>query len=269
MVSASPVVLTGAAGVLGQYLRPRLAARPEGLRSNDIRDPGPAVSGEEIIVGDLADPMLVDKLVKGASSIVHLGGISAEDDVEKIFHSNLRGTFNVFDAAKRQGVRRIVFASSVHAIGYYRVDERLDSFSCAKPDTIYGVSKAFGEDLGKFYAAKFGLEVACMRIGSVEPAPRDVRHLSTWLSFDDMVRLVFACLDAPSLTFTIVYGASGNKRSWWDNTKSGIDYQPQDDAEAFVGRIAPNGDMRDQTDAANQYQGGFCIHLDVGERAIR
>jgi uronate dehydrogenase len=211
----------------------------------------------------------MDELVRGASTIVHLGAISAEDEVDKIFHSNFRGTFNLFDGARRHGVRRIVFASSVHAVGYYRVTDRLDSSACPKPDTMYGVSKAYGEELGKFYSAKFGLEVACMRIGSVEPAPRDVRHLSTWLSFDDMVRLVSSCLDAPALSFTIVYGASDNTRSWWDNTKSGVDYRPQDNAEAFAEAILRNTEPPDPADPVNQYQGGFCVKLDVGERAIR
>jgi uronate dehydrogenase len=266
MAATAPLLLTGAAGALGQYLRPHLAKRPGGLRSSDIRDPGKPNPGEEIMVGDVGDAAFVERMVAGTSAIVHLGAISTEDDVEKIFHANFHGTFYVFDAARRHGVKRMVFASSNHAIGFHPITKRLDSSSVQKPDTMYGVSKAFGENLGSLFADKFGMEVACLRIGSATPVPKDPRMLSTWLSYPDTLRLVEACLDVAKLHFSIVYGASNNTRGWWDNSKSGIDFRPQDNAETFVAKLIPDGDKRDPNDPAVKFQGGIYTKLGLGEK---
>jgi uronate dehydrogenase len=267
MATQAPLLLTGAAGALGQYLRPHLAKRRSGLRSSDIRDPGRALPNEEIMVGDLGDARFVDRMVAGASAVVHLGAVATEDAVDKIFHANIHGTYHVFDAMLRRGVKRIVFASSNHAIGYHRVSDRLDATVVQKPDTMYGVSKAFGEDLGSFFSDKFGLEVACLRIGSAFPEPTNPRMLSTWLSYADLLRLVEACLDAPKLKFAIVYGASNNKRTYWDNSKSGIDFRPQDSADGYAAKLMPGGvDPRDPNDPSTQFQGGFYVNLKLGEK---
>ena len=266
MNKPAPLLLTGAAGALGQYLRPHLAKRPEGLRSSDIRDPGAPFAGEETMLGDLGDPALVDRLVRGTSAILHLGAIATEDAIDKIWQANFHGTFHVFDAARRLGVRRVVFASSNHAIGFHPTSQRLDSLSPPRPDTMYGLSKAFGENLGSLMADKFGLEVACLRIGSALPEPRDPRHLSTWLSYSDLLRLVEACLAAPKLHFAVVYGVSNNRRNRWDNSKSGIDYRPQDDAERFAAKLLPDGDKRAPDDPNVKYHGGPYIPLGLGER---
>jgi len=266
MTKTAPLLLTGAAGALGQYLRPHLAKLAGGLRSSDIRDPGTPLAGEEIMIGDVGDAGFVERIVKGTSAIVHLGAVATEDAVDKIWHANFHGTFYVFDAARRHGVKRIVFASSNHAIGFHRTSEQLDSNSPARPDTMYGVSKAFGENLGSLMADKFGLEVACLRIGSALPEPRDPRHLSTWLSYPDLLRLIEACLAAPKLHFTIAYGVSNNRRSRWDNSKSGIDYRPQDDAERFAAKLIPHGDKRAPDDPNVMYHGGPYIPLGLGEK---
>lgn len=266
MAKPAPLLLTGAAGLLGQYLRPHLAKRPGGLRSSDLVDPGAPHPDEEIAVADLTDPAAVDGIVAGTSAIVHLGAISTEDDVAKIFAANFHGTYHIFDSALRHGVKRIVFASSNHAIGYHPVTERLDANSRQQPDTMYGVSKAFGENLGSFFVDKFGFEVACLRIGSAVPEPREPRHLSTWLSYPDLLRLVEACLDAPKLHFAIVYGVSDNKRSYWDNSKSGIDYRPRDSADRYAAQILSHGDPRDPADPATRFQGGPYVKLGLGEK---
>lgn len=266
-MKSSPLLLTGAAGALGNWLRPHLAKRPGGLRSSDLRaPPGPSLANEEIMLGDLGDAGFVDRLVVGASAIVHLGAIATEDSFEGILHANFRGTFHVYDAARRHGVKRIVFASSNHAIGFHRTGERLDASAPLKPDTIYGVSKAYGENLGSMFVDKFGLEVACLRIGSALPEPREPRHLSTWLSYPDLLRLIEACLAAKNLRFAVVYGASNNRRSWWDNSKSGVDFRPQDDAERFAPKLVPHGDTRDPDDPAVKYQGGIYAKLGLGEK---
>ncbi len=267
MATQGPLLLTGAAGALGQSLRPHLAKRPGGLRSSDIRDPGKPFSSEEIMVGDLGDARFVDRIVAGTSAVVHLGAVSTEDAVDKIFHANIHGTYHVFESMMRHGVKRMVFASSNHAIGYHRVTDRLDATAVQKPDTMYGVSKAFGENLGSFFSDKFGLEVACLRIGSAFPEPTNVRQLATWLSYADLLRLVIACLDAPKLKFAIVYGASKNSRTYWDNSRSGIDFRPQDSADGYAAKLMPGGvDPRDPKDPATHFQGGFYVNLKLGEK---
>lgn len=266
-MDGKPLVLTGAAGWLGRHLRPEMAKRPGGLRSSDILEFGPALPDEEIITADLADLAAVDRLVAGAGSIVHFGGIRIEDSFDRILQANIIGTFNVFDAARRHGVKRIVYASSVHAIGYYPASQTIDSDVPHRPDGYYGVSKAFAEDLARLYVDKAGLEIACLRIGTVLQEPRVPRHLSTFLSFSDLFRLVAACLDQSDLGFAVVYGNSNNRRSWWDNSKSGVDYRPQDDSESFADRFADHPALSPE-DPVARFQGGPFIPLDFGEKPV-
>lgn len=262
-----PLLLTGAAGWLGRHLRPHLAKREGGLRSSDILEFGPALPGEEIVHADLNDAAAVDRLVEGAASIVHFGGIRIEDSFDRILRANIVGTFNVIDAARRHGVKRVVYASSVHAIGYYPASQKIDSTVTHRPDGFYGLSKAFAEDLARLYVDKAGMDIACLRIGTVLQEPRVPRHLSTYLSFNDLFRLVDACLDQPDMGFAVVYGSSNNHRGYWDNSRSGVDYRPQDDSEVFAnlfeGHPAP-----DPQDPAARYQGGPFIPLDFGERPV-
>lgn len=262
-----PLLLTGAAGWLGRHLRPHLLERNGALRSTDILEFGPAQPGEEIVLADLADAAAVDSLVEGCGSIVHFGGIRIEDSFDSILRANIVGTFNVFDAARRHGVKRVVYASSVHAIGYYPSSQKIDSTVPHRPDGYYGVSKAFAEDLGRLYVDKAGMEIACLRIGTVLKEPRVARHLSTYLSFADLFRLVDACLDQPDMGFAVVYGSSNNTRGYWDNSKSGVDYRPQDNAETFAGQF-DGQPAADPQDPAAMYQGGPFIPLDFGERPV-
>lgn len=255
-----PLLLTGAAGILGQWLRPKLLEKHKILRSSDIKDPGPALKGEQVVVADLGDRAAVDKLVEGTKAIVHFGGISVENTFDNILHSNILGTYNVYDAARKHGVKRIVFASSNHAIGFHTRDEKLDANALQRPDTYYGVSKAFGEDLGSLYVDKYGLEIACLRIGTAIPEPREPRHLSTWLSYPDLLQLIEACLTAPKLDFAVLYGASANDRGWWDNSLNAhIGFKPKDNAEKFAAKILAGGDKRDPNDPAVKYQGGTFV----------
>jgi uronate dehydrogenase len=253
----TPLLLTGAAGELGRWLRPRLRERYHVLRCSDIRDAGPAAPGEEVIVGDLADASAVERMVRGVDTIVHFGATTVEAPFDQILRANILGTYNVFEAARRHGVKRIVFASSNHATGFYCCSEIIDAALPARPDSLYGVSKAFGEDLASLFVDKYGLEIACLRLGSVVPKPVEPRHLSTWLSYEDLLRLVMACLTAPRLGFTIVYGASNNDRRWWDNRwAEHIRYEPQDNAERYAEDILAAAGQRDPEDPAVKYQGG-------------
>ena len=256
-MAEKPILLTGAAGVLGRWLRPRLVQRYGRLRVSDKSDPAPLAKGEEGIVADLADFELVSRAVAGSRAIIHFGAYSIEAKWETILPANIIGTYNVFEAARLHGVKRIVFASSNHAIGFHEVTKKLDAGSVQKPDGYYGVAKAFGENMGSLYVDKFDMEVACLRIGSALPEPKDPRHLSTWLSYPDLERLVVACIEAPKLRFAVVYGASANTRSWWDNGGTPeIDYRPQDDAEDFASEILAKEPPPQPDDPTALYQGG-------------
>ncbi|MFD2263773.1 NAD-dependent epimerase/dehydratase family protein [Lacibacterium aquatile] len=261
MSANKPVLLTGAAGNLGRWLRPRLIEKYGSLLSTDIVDGGPVNPGEEYVLADLADGTAIDRLVARSSKIIHLGAVSIEKSFMTILSANYMGTFHVFEAAKQHGVKRIVFASSNHVIGFHETTTELDAESVMRPDGFYGVSKAFGENLASLYHDKHGLEIACLRIGSALPEPLDIRHLSTWLSLPDLLQLIDDCLTAPNLGFEIVYGASNNDRGWWDNSKTkAVKFQPKDNSEIFAEKLMPGGkDPRDQSDPAVKFQGGpFC-----------
>ncbi|WP_119388115.1 NAD-dependent epimerase/dehydratase family protein [Taklimakanibacter lacteus] len=257
MTDRRPLLLTGAAGLLGRWLRPRLIEKYGALRSSDVVEFGPALPNEEIVIADVADATSVDRLVAGTGRIIHFGGISYETTFDKLLQANFAGTYNVFEAARRHEAGPIVYASSNHAIGFYASGEHLDASVPQRPDTLYGVSKAFGEDLASFFADKYGMDIACLRIGTARPDPIDPRHLSTWQSYEDLLRLIEACFAAERLGCTILYGVSNNDRSWWSNKLNPhVDYRPQDNAEAFADKLLPDGDKRDFTDPAVKYQGG-------------
>ena len=182
------------------------------------------------------------RITKGVDAIVHLGGYSVEGPWEAILQANIIGCYNVFEAARRNGVKRIVFPTSNHAVGFYRRDQTIDHRVYPKPDSRYGVSKVFGEALGSLYADKYGMEMFMMRIGNVNPAPIDKRRLSIWISPRDIAQLVSIGIEHPGIKFEIVYGISGNKRAWYDNSNAArLGYRPQDDSEAYAQEIAGEG----------------------------
>jgi uronate dehydrogenase len=249
-VSATPpverVLLTGAAGRIGTALRPGLRTH-DGLRElrlSDIEPLAPEHPAETVAPADLRDAEAVLRAAEGVDAIVHLGGIPSEADLATLAGPNLHGAFHVLEAARRTGARRVVLASSNHVTGFAPTTRRLAGHEAPRPDSLYGATKAFGEALGSLYADKFGLEVVCLRIGTFAQRPLEPRHLSSWLSPADGLRLVSACLTAPSpLGFRVVYGASANTRGWWDlGPARELGYLPQDDAEAFAGQLAPAGE---------------------------
>jgi len=261
-----PILLTGAAGKLGTWLREHLAKRPGGLRSTDIRTFGPPLPGETIDLADLADAAAVGRLVEGVGAVVHFGAIGGEDSFESVLRSNIVGTQTVFEAARRHGVKRIVYASSIHTVGFYSTTELIDAEAPVRPDSYYAVSKVFGESLARLYVEKAGMDIACLRIGLVAREPQAPRNLWTWLSVSDLCRLVDACLDAPQFGFSITYGVSNNRRRWWDNGKSAVPFEPRDDAELHASRIMPKGDTRDPADPGVRFHGGPFVALALGER---
>ncbi|EPX87641.1 Nucleoside-diphosphate-sugar epimerase [Rubellimicrobium thermophilum DSM 16684] len=235
------LLITGAAGNLGRVMRRRLASRARVLRLSDIADLGPAAPHEELMPCDLADEAAVHRLVAGCDAILHLGGISVEDRFERILQANIRGVYNLYEAARAHGQPRIIFASSNHTVGFYPQDQRLDATVPFRPDGLYGVSKCFGEALARLYFEKFGQETALVRIGSCFEEPRDHRMLSTWLSHDDFESLIDCILRVPRLGCPVIWGVSANAAAWWDNgAVAYLGWTPRDNAERFRDRIEQN-----------------------------
>jgi uronate dehydrogenase len=254
------VLITGAAGGIGTGLRRLLKGVYPKLRLSDAKTPADLRADEEFIPAELTDVQAVERAVKGVAGIVHLGGFSVEGPWDTILKSNIIGCYNLFDAAARAGVQRVVFASSNHAIGFYPRHRRLGVEAAVRPDSRYGASKAFGEAIGALYAFKHGLRVTCIRIGNFADKPVDRRRLSIWISPTDLAQLVRIGLDHPDIRYEIFYGASDNARGWWDNSAAyHFGYRPQgrgeehrDEALAAQAKLSSNP-------IAEWYQGGpFC-----------
>jgi uronate dehydrogenase len=254
------ILLTGAAGDVGSRLRKLLKDVYPHIVCSDIRKPADIGPGEEFIAADLSQMAQVEKIVAGVDGIVHLGGFSTEGPWQTILQSNIVGTYNIFEAAYRAGVKRVVFVSSNHAVGFYPRDKRIGINMPVRPDSRYGVSKAFGESIGALYADKHGLRVTCLRIGNVGDAPLDQRRLAIWLKPEDLVQLIRIGLEHADIKYEIFYGASNNAAGWWDNSNAqrygyhpigkGDDYRHQ--AMAAQEKIAPDP-------VADRFQGGpYC-----------
>ncbi|MDE0113603.1 MAG: NAD(P)-dependent oxidoreductase [Albidovulum sp.] len=251
------LLITGASGGLGSVCRKRLGHLAEILRVSSRSDLGHAATNEEISYCDLADKRAVENLVEGCDGIVHMGGQSLEAAWEVIRNSNIEGVFNLYEAARKKGRPRIVMASSNHAIGFHSPTERLDANSPTRPDSLYGVSKVFGEALASLYYDKFGIETACIRIGSCFPEPRNHRMLSTWMSYDDFIRLIERIFAVPKLGCPIIYGVSNNDSAWWDNREVAyLGWKPKDNAERFRPKINAKMARPTTSDADSKFQGG-------------
>jgi len=256
------LLMTGAAGGLGQAMRERLKANCSVLRLSDIGAMAPAQAGEEVVQADLADAAAVHQLVAGCQAIVHFGGVSTEQPWAPILQANIVGAYNLYEAARIHGVKRVIFASSNHVMGFYRQSEVVDAQTPPRPDGLYGLSKAFGEDLSRLYFDRYGIETACVRIGSSFPEPRDRRMLATWLSYDDLHRLITACLTTPVLGHSIIYGTSDNSVSWYDNHLARhIGYRPQDSSDVFREAVYARTPEPDLQDPVVQFQGGGFVKI--------
>jgi uronate dehydrogenase len=259
MAAPARVLLTGAAGTIGsrvrEFLRPRCL-----LRVTDVVDLGAPRDGEEIVVGDLADPALARAAAEEVDVVVHLAGIPREAPIEAIAQANLIATWNVFAAARDAGARRVVFGSSNHVIGFCSPEEAADVATPARPDTLYGASKVFGEAAARLFWDKHGLEAVCVRIGSALPRPTLPRHLSTWVSYDDLNALIWCSLTAARVGYTVVYGMSDNARAWWSNAGTQhLGYQPNDRAEDHAAEVlarAGENPPGDPHSPALRFQGG-------------
>jgi uronate dehydrogenase len=261
-MSMKTVLITGATGDVGTHLSRELAGKYK-LRLSDKR-PMKAPKGQSFIKADISKMSEALKITRGVDAIVHLGGYSVEGPWEGILQANIIGCYNVFEAARKNGVKRIVFPTSNHAVGFYRRDETIDHRVYPRPDGRYGVSKVFGEALGRLYTDKYGMEMFMIRIGNVNPVPIDKRRLSIWISQRDIAQLVSLGIDKPGIKFEIVYGISKNKRAWYDNSNAyRLGYQPQDDSEAWAEEVLKN-EKPGGNPIAEAHQGGvFCAVEEV------
>jgi uronate dehydrogenase len=254
------VLITGAAGGIGTRLRKLLRGVYPHIRLSDVHAPADLAADEEFVAAELSDIAQVEKIVAGVDGIIHLGGFSVEGPWEVIHQSNIVGCYNLFEAAYRANVKRVVFASSNHAIGFYPRSQKIGVNVTVRPDSRYGVSKAFGEALGALYADKHGLRVTCIRIGHVLDAPADARRLSIWVSPQDLVQLIRIGLEHPDIRYEIFYGVSDNAASFWDNSNARRHgYKPQSRAEDYRDAAMAAEKKLKPDPIADRFQGGpFC-----------
>ncbi|MWA10308.1 NAD-dependent epimerase/dehydratase family protein [Streptomyces sp. BA2] len=266
MPAPRTVLLTGAAGGLGTLMRGLLPAYGYELRLLDVRP----IEGEpDAITADLADKKALREAVRGVDAVIHLAGISLESSFDKILRANIEGTYNLYEAAREEGVGRVVFASSNHAVGFtprpVGDDPLIAVDAPRRPDTFYGLSKSFGEDLAQFYWDKHGLETVSVRIGSCFLEPTSVRMLSVWMSPGDGARLFHAALTAPAVGHAVVYGSSANTRLWWDlSSARALGYEPRDDSEQYAEKLVAEQGELDPGDPDHANLGGhFCTNPPV------
>lgn len=256
------LLLTGAAGGLGKVLRQSLRPFTRILRLSDIAEVAPALDeSEEVQLCDLADKQAVDQLVAGVDAILHFGGVSVERPFEEILGANICGVFHIYEAARRHNVKRVIFASSNHVIGFHKQGHRLDAYSPRRPDSYYGLSKCYGEDMASFYFDRYGIETVSIRIGSSFSEPQNRRMMSTWLSYGDLTQLLECALYTPNVGHTVVYGVSDNQNVWWDNSYAAhLNFKARDSSEPFRAQVEALP-MPAADDPILVYQGGAFVTL--------
>ncbi|MCP8940558.1 NAD(P)-dependent oxidoreductase [Alsobacter sp. SYSU M60028] len=260
------ILITGGAGHVGRKLREQFAGQFETIRVFDMVAATDLRSNEESVVGDIASLEQVERAMRGMDACIHLAAEANETSWERILPANIVGTWNVYEAAFRQGAKRIVFGSSNHAVGFYPRTQVIDHTALARPDSRYGLSKAWGEDVGQLYADKYGVRSMHIRIGNAADVPGSARALAIWVSARDLAQLVRIGLEHPEIHNTIVYGVSRNKACWYDNSEAyRLGYKPLDKAEDYTDEAmaAEAGQKRDPIE--QQFQGGpFCAIEYVG-----
>ena len=263
------LVLTGAAGRLGSYLREPMSKMADELVSTDIVDDiGTLYSGESYLKGDLAnlDDML--RVLDGADMVVHMGAYADEGSFEQLLGPNFIGAYNIWEAAHRNGLRRVIYGSSIHAVGMHPKNQFIDTEVRHRPDTFYGLAKCFAEDLGSLYWDKRGLESVHMRILSCAQVT-SARALGSWLSYDDLIQLTQRCIEAPTTGFTVVYAVSNNDRAPVDNSNASfLGYRPKDNAEQFAEKVLAEEAPQDLNDTTYLCQGGPFASVELGNSGV-
>ncbi|MEE4189357.1 MAG: NAD(P)-dependent oxidoreductase [Roseobacter sp.] len=263
------LVLTGAAGRLGSYLREPLTALCDELVSTDIADDiGTLYPGERYMQADLAQMDQIAPVLEGADMVIHFGAIVDEKPFEELLGPNFVGSYNIWEAGYKAGVRRIVYASSIHAVGMHLKSDFIGIDAEHRPDTFYGLAKCFTEDLGRMYWDKRGMESVHLRILSCAQV-NNTRALGSWLSYNDLIHLVTRAIDTPSVGFAIIYGVSNNDRAPVDNAKASfLGYRPLDNAEAFAAELLAQEGPIDTTDPGQMCHGGPFAKVDLGQSGL-
>ena len=263
------IVLTGAAGRLGSYLREPLSKMADELVSSDkVADIGKLYKGEKYISADLANYAEIHALLKDADMVVHFGAHPDEAPFEQLLGPNFIGAYNIWESAFQNKVRRVVYASSIHAVGMYPKTEFIGTDVPHRPDSFYGLAKCFAEDLARMYWEKRGLEAVCLRIISCAQV-NNPRALGTWLSYDDLIHLVERAVDTPITGFSIIYGVSNNDRAGVDNSKAQfLGYRPKDNAEQFAAKVLAEAPQAKPADKAQMCHGGPFASVELGSSGM-
>jgi len=263
------LVLTGAAGRLGSYLREPLSELADELVSSDLADDvGTLYPGESYVCADLTSLDEMTDLLKGADMVIHFGAYGDEASFETIVGPNIIGAYNIWEAAYRNGVRRVVYASSIHAVGMHKKTDFIGTDAPHRPDTFYGLAKCFSEDLASLYWDKRQIESVCMRILSCAQVT-NARAVGTWLSYDDLIQLVERSITTPVTGFTVVYGVSNNDRAPVDNAlASHLGYRPKDNAEQFAEKIHAETTLMDLNDPGSLCHGGPFASVELGNSGL-
>ena len=263
------LVLTGAAGRLGSYLREPLTKMCDELVSSDlVDDMGKLYPGERYQKADLAQYDEIHALLEGAEMVVHFGAIGDEAPFDQILGPNIIGAYNIWEAAFQHKLKRVVYASSIHAVGMHKRQDFIGTDAPHRPDTYYGLAKCFAEDLASMYWDKRQLESVCMRILSCAQVT-NTRALGTWLSYDDLIQMVERAIDTPTTGYSVVYGVSNNDRAPVDNAlASYLGYKPKDNAEQFAKKVLAESEPADINDAAHMYHGGPFAAIELGNSGI-
>lgn len=263
------IVLTGAAGRLGSYLREPLSNIADALVSTDLMpEMGKLLANETYVSADLSDLPSMVELLKGADMVVHFGAIGDEAPFDAILQANIVGAYNIWEAAYQNGVRRVVYASSIHAVGMHKKTDFIGTDAPHRPDTYYGLAKCFAEDLASLYWDKRGVESVCMRILSAAQVSNP-RAVGSWLSYDDLIQLVEKSITTPVTGFSVVYGVSNNDRAPVDNAlASHLGYKPKDNAEQFAAAIYASEPALDPQDPGAMCHGGPFASVELGASGV-
>lgn len=263
---AKPVLLTGASGALGRALTKSLGGLGWRLVLTDIVPfPDPIPAGASFTKADLSDGVAILRLAEGCGAIIHMGGVSVERPFEEVIGPNIRGLYHIYEAARREKAR-VIFASSNHSVGFHERTESIPADTQFLPDGYYGLSKAYGELMGRMYWFKHGVESVNVRIGSATPEPVNARMLASWMSYGDLSRLMERCVLTPKVGHAVIWGASDNARmTWWrDDSRGALGWTPIDSADPFAGQLAGavSGDPVEE-----RYMGGAYCSMDYSRSA--
>ena len=263
-MTTKTVLITGAAGQVGLALRHELRAHYR-LRLADLRPADDLAAGETYVACDVTRAEDITRAMQGVSAVVHLAGYPVEGSWEQVIGPNLIGNINTFEAARAAGVKRMIYASTNHAVGFYPRSRKIDHRVMLRPDGRYGATKAFGELLAAQYWDKHGISSLCIRIGNLnlENQPPDRRRLAIWVSWRDLAQLVRIGIEHPDITFNVVYGISRNQRTWYDNSEAfRLGYAPQDDSESWAPAILAREAPPDPSDIGQRMMGGDICRMD-------